>query len=281
MLTDAESKRFIQEQLQALEREHDVKILYASEAGSRAWGFESKDSDYDVRFIYIRPMHTYLKIDKIRDVIEKPGPVFDIAGWDILKTFHLFRKGNPPLIEWLNSPIVYHKELNQELAVDEILRDLIPHFFDAKSQIYHYLHMAHRNWKEYLQGQTVWTKKYFYVLRPMLACSWVEMYNNPSPVQFDELWLNKEKLTDGRYSLEFHDALTEAIVRLIKRKREGDELSSGPSVPVLHQFLESEIQYFTNKVKGYENPPKENYDRLTDILDKLFRKCLMIIARLI
>lgn len=281
MFTDAESKQYIREQLQALKCEQDVEILYACEAGSRAWGFESKDSDYDVRFIYIRPMQSYLKIDKIRDVIEKPGPVFDIAGWDILKAFHLFRKGNPPLIEWLNSPIIYHKEINQELAVDEMLHNLIPHFFDAKSQIHHYLHMAHRNWRAYLQGETVWTKKYFYVLRPMLACSWVETHNNPPPVQFDELWINKENLTDRRYSLEFHDALTEAIVELIKHKREGDELSYGPSVPVLHQFLENEIQYFTEKVKGYEHPSKENYDRLTDVLDTLFRNCLMMRAGLI
>ena len=32
-------------ELERIEKENDVKILFAVESGSRAWGFPSKDSD--------------------------------------------------------------------------------------------------------------------------------------------------------------------------------------------------------------------------------------------
>ncbi len=97
-------------QLKKIEREHKVKILYAIESGSRVWGFASQDSDFDVRFIYVHHKDWYLSIESKRDVIEMPleGDL-DINGWDLTKALGLFRKSNPPLYEWLQSPIVYLK----------------------------------------------------------------------------------------------------------------------------------------------------------------------------
>ena len=70
--------------LQELEAENNVKILYACESGSRAWGFPSATSDYDVRFIYLRPVEWYLSIEQKRDVIEYPVENdLDISGWDL------------------------------------------------------------------------------------------------------------------------------------------------------------------------------------------------------
>ena len=97
----------IHRQLTQLEVEHDVSVLYACESGSRAWGFESTDSDYDVRFICVRPSDWYLAIEleARRDIIELPiDDYLDINGWDARKALQLFRKTNPPLIEWLFSP---------------------------------------------------------------------------------------------------------------------------------------------------------------------------------
>jgi len=96
--------------LREIESAESVRILYACESGSRAWGFASTDSDYDVRFIYLRPVDWYLSIDleRRRDVIEYPiQDLLDINGWDLRKALRLLRRGNPPLVEWLGSPIVY------------------------------------------------------------------------------------------------------------------------------------------------------------------------------
>ena len=98
----------IQEKLQEIEEKEQVKILHAVESGSRAWGFASPDSDYDVRFIYRREPGEYLRLESVRDTIEwQLDEVLDINGWDIKKTLQQFHRGNATLFEWSNSPIVY------------------------------------------------------------------------------------------------------------------------------------------------------------------------------
>ena len=96
------------QKLHEIEQTEQIKILLAVESGSRAWGFDSPDSDYDVRFIYVRPRNEYLKLNKNRDVIELPiNDLLDINGWDLDKTLTLLYKSNPTLFEWFSSPIVY------------------------------------------------------------------------------------------------------------------------------------------------------------------------------
>ena len=101
-------KDTIQKELAQIEQTQNVRILLAVESGSRAWGFASPDSDYDVRFIYVRPKDAYLRLQKHRDVIELPiNDALDINGWDLTKTLRLLHKSNPTLFEWGASPIVY------------------------------------------------------------------------------------------------------------------------------------------------------------------------------
>ena len=98
----------IQEALRKIEKQEGVRILYAVESGSRAWGFASPDSDYDVRFIYVRPAGDYLRLDEIRDVIEwQMDEVLDINGWDLRKALRQFARGNATLFEWSGSPEIY------------------------------------------------------------------------------------------------------------------------------------------------------------------------------
>ena len=116
-------RRKIQEQIRRIEESENIKILLAVESGSRAWGFASPDSDYDVRFVYIRRPEDYLRLDAVRDVIELPiDDVLDINGWDLQKTLRLLYKSNPILFEWFSSPIVY-----QETEFADKLRDLMIH----------------------------------------------------------------------------------------------------------------------------------------------------------
>jgi hypothetical protein len=96
--------------LDEIETRENVLIFYACESGSRAWGFPSSDSNYDIRFLYLRPKDWYLSIDSGRDVIELPIlDSLDINGWDLKKALGLLMKSNPSLLEWLDSPIVIEK----------------------------------------------------------------------------------------------------------------------------------------------------------------------------
>ena len=140
-------KDIIKAELKRIEEEHEIKILLAIESGSRGWGFASTDSDYDIRFIYIHRPEWYLSIDEKRDVIEYPvNNLLDISGWDIRKTLKLFRKSNPPILEWLQSPVIYIERAD----FAENLRKLTTEFFSPKSCMYHYLNMASGNYRNYL-----------------------------------------------------------------------------------------------------------------------------------
>ena len=110
-------------------------------------------------------------IGKKRDVIELPiNGLLDITGWELTKALLLFRKSPPPLMEWLHSGIV----CNQAFSTIDQMKELSKHIFAPNSCLYHYLNMARNNFREYLQGHEVRIKKYFYVLRPVLAAGWIE-----------------------------------------------------------------------------------------------------------
>src|SRR3954464_409900 len=135
-------KEKILAEIKKIEEQYEVKICLAVESGSRAWGFPSKDSDYDVRFIYVHKKNWYLSIDQKRDVIELPiNDLLDINGWELSKALRLFRKSNPPLMEWLHSGIVYY----QAFSLVDQLRALQNQVFLPQSALYHYLNMAKGN----------------------------------------------------------------------------------------------------------------------------------------
>src|SRR5690554_5132996 len=130
--------KIINEKLREIEQNEHIKIIGAFESGSRAWGFASPDSDYDVRFIYKRIKNDYLKLEGIRDVIEYPiDNLIDINGWDIQKALRLLYKSNPTIFEWCSSPIVY---IESDLLSK--FKSLLPDFFSCKSSLFHYLNMA-------------------------------------------------------------------------------------------------------------------------------------------
>ncbi len=224
-------RQHILEELCRIERQEQVRILYACESGSRAWGFPSKDSDYDVRFLYVRPVEWYLSIFEQRDVIERPiSDKLDINGWDLKKALNLFRKSNPPLLEWLQSPIPYY----EQYSATERIRRISPLTFSPKSCMYHYLNMAKGNYRDYLQGEQVKIKKYFYVLRPILACEWIERFNAMPPMEFDVL---VERLVPEGSELK------QVIRRLLERKMAGDEMDYEPRINPINDFLEHKINH--------------------------------------
>lgn len=219
-------KQQILRELEGIEAQYGVRILYAAESGSRAWGFASPDSDYDVRFIYARPLEDYLRLDEPRDVIEwKLDDVLDINGWDLRKAMKQFAGGNVTLAEWSLSPIIYRTspEWTQVQAVGM-------QYFSEKKAMYHYYAMAAHTWAEHLTGETVRYKKYFYALRPLLAARYIERYHAPAPVLFDELLL-----------LELEPPLRAAIDDLLERKKAVAEGAYSPHLPVIQDFLRGEL----------------------------------------
>ncbi len=165
-VTEATVISRIQGRLSTIESENTVCILLAVESCSRAWCFPSPDSDYDVRFIYIHPKEWYPSIEPQRDVIEPQRAGFmDLSGWQNRKALRLFARANPLLIEWLSSPIIYrdHNGLRSELP------GLLPTYYEPRTFVYHHIHMADNNYREYLDGPTVRARKYLYVLRTVLA----------------------------------------------------------------------------------------------------------------
>lgn len=250
-------KERILEEIKRLEEQQDIKICFVVESGSRAWGFPSKDSDYDVRFIYVHRKEWYLSIDQKRDVIELPiNDLLDMNGWELRKALQLFRKSNPPLMEWLHSGIVYY----QAFSLVDKMKAIQEKVFQPHSALYHYLNMAKGNYRDYLQGEQVKIKKYFYVLRPILACMWIEKYNSVPPILFQELV--GDLLETGELKRE--------IQTLLARKMSGEELSLEQRLPVINNFIEKEII----RLEEYTKSLKILKDDLTPLLDKIFREVL-------
>ncbi|MDR2187164.1 MAG: nucleotidyltransferase domain-containing protein [Azonexus sp.] len=214
--------------LAGIEREHGVTVLHACESGSRAWGFASPDSDYDVRFLYVHRLPWYLAVEEQRDVIELPiSDELDIGGWELRKILRLLRRANPVLLEWLASPVIYRQD---EQWVGEI-RAMATRWFSPQRGRYHYLAMANNNFRGYLQGDSVRLKKYLYVLRPLLAAQWIERGYGQPPVRFADL---AERLLNDA-------ALIDEINALLASKMRSGEAEYGPRQPRIHAFIEQEL----------------------------------------
>lgn len=240
----------IQEQLRRIEETENIKILFAVESGSRAWGFASPDSDYDVRFIYIRRLEDYLRLDAIRDVIELPiNDVLDISGWDLQKTLRLLYKSNSTLFEWFSSPIVY-----QETEFADKFRDLMMHYFSSKKTLYHYVSMAEGNYREYLKGDLVRAKKYFYVLRPVLACQWILDRGTPPPMLFSEL-----------LKAELPVELIDVVNQLLELKMNSPEVKLIKRISEINEYLDESIPSIKRAVRLLEDSLTPDWNELNQL----------------
>lgn len=220
----------IMRRLARTEREEGVRIVLAIESGSRAWGFASPNSDFDVRFIYAHPTDAYLAVDleERRDVIEYPiTDDIDLNGWDIRKALRLFWRSNPAFVEWIQSPICYI----ESGAFAAGARELLPQVYSQESGIHHYRSMAKTNYRGYLRADKVPLKKYFYVLRPLLSVLWMERYGTAAPIEFGRLL----------HLVVDQPELTAAIDNLLAQKRLAPELGLAAPVTSINAFIESEL----------------------------------------
>lgn len=243
-------RKKIKEQLRRIEGAENIKILLAVESGSRAWGFASPDSDYDVRFVYIRSLEDYLRLDAIRDVIELPiDDVLDINGWDLQKTLRLLHKSNPTLFEWFSSPIVYKKtEFSDKFC------DLMTHYFSSKKTLYHYVSMAEGNYREYLKGDLVKAKKYFYVLRPVLACQWILDRGTPPPMLFSEL-----------LKTELPVELIDVVNQLLELKMNSPEIKLIKRISEINEYLDESIPRIKSAVRLLDDSYTPDWSELNQL----------------
>ncbi|GAA4317561.1 nucleotidyltransferase domain-containing protein [Mucilaginibacter gynuensis] len=243
----------ILQKLLELEQYENITILYACESGSRAWGFASPDSDFDVRFIYARPMNNYLGITEMPDNVGLPvNEVLDIGGWDLKKALQLFLKSNSTLYEWLQSPIIYR----DDYGFADDLRKLMADYFSLRSGANHYLSMAHNTLRDDLQTEQVKLKRYFYALRPALACLWIVEKQSVSPMEFEKL---RVMITDN--------TVQQAIDELLEKKKIADEKALIAPVQLLNNWLTATLNRCKERIATLPSERKQ-----PDALNNIFRK---------
>lgn len=248
-----EMRKEIINKLKEIEKREHVKIIYAIESGSRAWGFESMDSDYDVRFIYVREKEDYLCLDEKSDVIELPiDEVFDISGWDIKKALRLLYKSNPSLLEWFASPIVY-----KETKEASYIREVIPLYFSQKKSYHHYHKMA-KTLLKYINKEQVPVKKYLYILRCILSSQYIVHNKKQPPIEIERL-----------IECELPNALREDMNQLLMIKKNSNEKKYVDHISSLDEFILTSLQ---ERDPSSLMDGEESWEPLNEVFRKVIEK---------
>ena len=238
----------IRQKLKEIEEKENIKIMFAVESGSRAWGFASNDSDYDIRFVYIRPLKDYLHLEKTNDMINwQLDNIFDINGWDLKKALQLLHDSNPTIFEWLFSPITY-----QSSDAFEQLKVISKDYYSKKKSLYHYWHMANNNYQAYLQDDIIRIKKYFYVIRPLLAAKWIIDKKSQPSMLFSEL-----------VNAELPKELEPIINDLLEKKAKSSEMGLSTRIKELDDFINSQLD-FVKSTADEEEPLKTDWNILNE-----------------
>jgi len=170
--------------LKAVEEKYNVEILYACETGSRAWGFPSPDSDFDIRFLYRHEKDWYLSLDTRKDTIEfMVDKDWDITGWDLKKSLLLLKRSNAALIERFQSPVVYYADEGFTTAFKQLALD----YYSPIAVFYHHHSLAASFWEELKAPEKIKLKKYFYLLRSLLSCYWITKDQSLLPMHIEGL----------------------------------------------------------------------------------------------
>lgn len=241
----------INRRLKQAEQEESVRILLAVESGSRAWGFASPKSDFDVRFIFVHPKDWYLSFDleDRRDVIEYSiTDEIDLYGWDLRKALRLYWKSSPMFVEWLLSPITYIENgcFRQKVC------ELLPEVYSLESGIFNFLNMAKTDYHKFFKDDKVPLKKYLYVLRSLLSIRWIEKNALAAPIEFDKLLgLLRDQKT-----------LHNDIENLLSKKRGVPELGLSEPIESINDFIQAEFDRLAiikpQRLKRLEPLPKLN-----------------------
>lgn len=243
--------------LKKIEEEKDIKILLACETGSRAWGFPSPDSDYDIRLIYTHKKDWYLSLQEKKDTIDLmfENNDIDISGWDLRKSLRLLQKSNAALLERIQSPILYQVDTDFIKTINKLSKTQ----YSRIATMHHYLSMSKKFLDDIKEHKTYKLKKFFYALRSATACQWIlEKEENP-PIEF-------RKMING---LNLEKDITNRIDELIS-------LKATISESYLHEGEEKLINYIEsciNNADQQRNSLPSSSGKIAD-LDKFFIKTI-------
>ena len=259
MNSENNMQQVILSHLKEVEQQNDVKVLFAVESGSRAWGFHSAESDWDVRFVYVHNLDWYLKVNEGHDVIEHMyDDDVDLVGWDLRKTLRLFQKSNPSLLEWLHSPIIYRADE----AFLSRMRGLEPTYFNPIKVMYHYGSIYIKHDKRYLQNAAYPLKRFLYYLRGILACRWVEERQSMPPVLFNDLVNGTVK----------EEAIRQHIQELLALKKASKENDLKEVDSDLVEYARHWADYYSERIGTYR---PEHEKTSSDALDAILFDMVM------
>lgn len=251
----------IHEHLREIEAQYHVKVLFAVESGSRAWGFASKDSDWDVRFVYVHEPSWYFHIEEQKDTIEHMFPdETDLSGWELKKALRLFKRSNPSFFEWLHSPIVYEKD---HVFVDGI-KQMESQYFDAERAMFHYNHIYKKHNDRYIKDYGLPLKRFLYYLRGILVCKWLADNGTVPPVRFTEL-------VDATVE---DKMIKEKIAYLLELKKQSNKHNLEPVDEELFNWAQEWAEFYDQKVESLHPEKKVSLDsRLNKLMfDTVIRK---------
>lgn len=252
-------KAYIVEQLRKIEQEKGIKILHVCETGSRAWGFHSPDSDYDVRFIYVHEQDWYLSLNERKDSIERmlDDGELDITGWELRKAMRLLWKSNAPLLERLQSPIIYHQE---EKFVTE-LRKVGVNCYSRIATLHHYLSMC-KKYYHVVEESPCKLKRLFYALRTAAVCQWILRYDTVPPIEF-------KKVVAG---LDLDTVLMERINALLEIKaHENETYLHAVEEKLVLEFIQSTIAE-SEQLANTLPPGNGNMEEINDLFQKTVKQ---------
>ena len=216
-------------------RQSGVKILFAIESGSRAWGFPSPDSDYDCRFIYVWPPEDHLVLEARRDVIEFPiEDDIDAGGWDLRKALLLALKGNAVIQEWVKSPLAYEEINGFRVGLEAVLGQIVEPRMVAR----HYLGLLHRH-NPVSPGDTK-LKRLFYAIRPALSLQYMEERDFHALPPMDV-----SRLLDG---VTIDPPLRLLIDAMLETKKVTREMGTGPVPGPLADYLAQALSRSQNLI---------------------------------
>lgn len=244
-----------------LEKEKNIKILFAVENGSRAWRMDSKDSDYDVRFVFVRPLNEYIQINIPGDVIDVAfdkqgnasgveGAPIDMCGFDIFKYVKMLSCSNPTTIEWLMSDIVYYGEQN------EVFKKFSIENFSALSLYHHYKSMCKSNYLKYIKsGNVVTYKKYLYAYRGLINAKWVVHKKTIPPIIFYQALHDMNTIIP--------DSVLQTLNEIINLKSQGKEKDIIHNIASMDRYIDSFLK------DESETPSQKSQVSLTDLNNEL------------
>lgn len=253
---DENARTYIKSKLKKLARVHGISIVMAVESGSRLWGFPSSDSDYDVRFIYTRPIRDYLSVRPMRDFVESPieydsvlGVPLDMNGWDIKKAIVLAERSNRALIEWAQSPITYIKT-----PIYKKFCNYVRASADLNSIFDHYIGWTKKIWRDINEMPN--TKNYCYAIRSALSADYISRYIRVAPPDIQSLL---ESRPDARSLQPFLD-------KLLTEKTAGVETSRVERIAIFDSIIESALNMKKPIIPSTVLP--------TEMADNLFREAI-------